>query len=134
MRLRIVTVLLLLAAACSGAEEPTTGEAAPPASGPAPAVTEPASPAGEAAAETFTIVAGAAAGAQPLVTWSGAPDLEDLVADAAGALLIGGGDVAPEALDIISPEKYEREGHPHREWTWLRRHDPAARRLLPNLR
>ena len=34
-------------------------------------------------------------------------------------------DVAPETLDIISPEKYEREGYPHREWTWLRQHDPV---------
>jgi len=42
------------------------------------------------------------AGAQPLVTWSGAPDLEDLVADAAGALLIGGGDVAPERFGLVA--------------------------------
>jgi cholest-4-en-3-one 26-monooxygenase len=34
-------------------------------------------------------------------------------------------DVAAESLDIISPQKYEREGYPHREWTWLRRHDPV---------
>ena len=34
-------------------------------------------------------------------------------------------DVDPGTLDVISPEKYEREGYPHAEWTWLRRHDPV---------
>jgi len=34
-------------------------------------------------------------------------------------------DVDPRSLDVISPEKYQREGYPHREWTWLRRHDPV---------
>jgi len=33
--------------------------------------------------------------------------------------------VDPRALDVISPEKYEREGYPHAEWTWLRRNDPV---------
>lgn len=33
----------------------------------------------------------------------------------------------PDRLDVISPEKYEREGYPHAEWTWLRRHDPVRR-------
>jgi cholest-4-en-3-one 26-monooxygenase len=31
----------------------------------------------------------------------------------------------PATLDIISPEKYAREGYPHAEWTWLRRNDPV---------
>ncbi len=34
-------------------------------------------------------------------------------------------DVDPRTLDIISPEKYERDGYPHPEWTWLRKHDPV---------
>jgi cholest-4-en-3-one 26-monooxygenase len=34
-------------------------------------------------------------------------------------------DVDPSTLDVISPEKYERDGYPHAEWTWLRRHDPV---------
>jgi cholest-4-en-3-one 26-monooxygenase len=34
-------------------------------------------------------------------------------------------DVDPSTLDVISPEKYEREGYPHAEWTWLRNHDPV---------
>ena len=33
----------------------------------------------------------------------------------------------PATLDVISPEKYEREGYPHAEWTWLRRNDPVRR-------
>jgi cholest-4-en-3-one 26-monooxygenase len=28
-------------------------------------------------------------------------------------------------LDIASPEHYERDGYPHAEWTWLRRHAPV---------
>ncbi len=31
----------------------------------------------------------------------------------------------PATLDFISPEKYEREGYPHPEWTWLRHNDPV---------
>jgi cholest-4-en-3-one 26-monooxygenase len=34
-------------------------------------------------------------------------------------------EVDPRTLDVISPEKYQREGYPHREWTWLRRNDPV---------
>jgi cholest-4-en-3-one 26-monooxygenase len=34
-------------------------------------------------------------------------------------------DLDPRTLDVISPEKYEREGYPHAEWAWLRRHDPV---------
>jgi cholest-4-en-3-one 26-monooxygenase len=33
----------------------------------------------------------------------------------------------PAHLDVITPEKYEREGYPHAEWTWLRRNDPVHR-------
>ena len=36
-------------------------------------------------------------------------------------------DLDPAALDVISPEKYEREGYPHAEWRWLRRHAPVRR-------
>lgn len=42
-----------------------------------------------------------AAGAQPLVAWAGVHDVEDLVAGAAGVLLIGGGDVAPERFGLV---------------------------------
>ena len=34
-------------------------------------------------------------------------------------------DVDPAQLDIITPEKYERDGYPHPEWTWLRNNDPV---------
>ena len=33
----------------------------------------------------------------------------------------------PSNLDIISDEKYEAEGYPHAEWTWLRANDPVHR-------
>jgi cholest-4-en-3-one 26-monooxygenase len=31
----------------------------------------------------------------------------------------------PATLDLMTPEHYERNGYPHPEWTWLRRHDPV---------
>jgi cholest-4-en-3-one 26-monooxygenase len=31
----------------------------------------------------------------------------------------------PATLDVISPDKYEREGYPHADWTWLRNNDPV---------
>jgi len=31
----------------------------------------------------------------------------------------------PATLDIVTPEKYERDGYPHPEWTWLRKNDPV---------
>ncbi|MGI9590773.1 MAG: cytochrome P450 [Myxococcota bacterium] len=34
-------------------------------------------------------------------------------------------DVDPTTLDVVSPDKYQREGYPHAEWTWLRRNDPV---------
>jgi cholest-4-en-3-one 26-monooxygenase len=34
-------------------------------------------------------------------------------------------DLDPATLDIISPDKYQRGGYPHAEWTWLRRNDPV---------
>ena len=30
----------------------------------------------------------------------------------------------PATLDVASPEHYERNGYPHPEWTWLRKHAP----------
>ena len=27
-------------------------------------------------------------------------------------------------IDLVSSERYEREGYPHRDWAWLRAHDP----------
>jgi cholest-4-en-3-one 26-monooxygenase len=34
-------------------------------------------------------------------------------------------DFDPARLDVISDEKYESEGYPHAEWTWLRHNDPV---------
>jgi len=34
-------------------------------------------------------------------------------------------DFDPSKLDVISDEKYEREGYPHADWTWLRKNDPV---------
>ena len=34
-------------------------------------------------------------------------------------------DFDPRTIDIVSPEKYQREGYPHAEWTWLRKHAPV---------
>jgi cholest-4-en-3-one 26-monooxygenase len=34
-------------------------------------------------------------------------------------------DLDPASLDFITPEKYERDGYPHPEWAWLRKHDPV---------
>jgi cholest-4-en-3-one 26-monooxygenase len=31
----------------------------------------------------------------------------------------------PATLDVASPEHYERNGYPHPEWTWLRKHAPV---------
>jgi cholest-4-en-3-one 26-monooxygenase len=36
-------------------------------------------------------------------------------------------------LDLVTPEKYEREGYPHAEWTWLRQHDPVFWYERPNV-
>ena len=34
-------------------------------------------------------------------------------------------DFEPDGLDLISGEKFEREGYLHAEWAWLRRNDPV---------
>ncbi len=39
----------------------------------------------------------------------------------------------PATLDIMTPEHYERNGYPHPEWTWLRRHDPVFWYDRPNV-
>jgi cholest-4-en-3-one 26-monooxygenase len=31
----------------------------------------------------------------------------------------------PQTLDLMTPEHYERHGYPHKEWAWVRRHDPV---------
>jgi cholest-4-en-3-one 26-monooxygenase len=36
-------------------------------------------------------------------------------------------------LDVVTPEHYERNGYPHGEWTWLRRHDPVFWYDRPNV-
>jgi cytochrome P450 len=38
---------------------------------------------------------------------------------------VAASDLDPATLDIASPEHYERNGYPHSEWTWLRRHAPV---------
>ncbi len=34
-------------------------------------------------------------------------------------------DFEPNGLDLISGERFERDGYPEAEWAWLRRHDPV---------
>jgi len=34
-------------------------------------------------------------------------------------------DFDPSKIDLITPERYERNGYPHDEWTWLRAHAPV---------
>jgi len=38
-----------------------------------------------------------------------------------------------ETLDVISPEHYERNGYPHREWAYLRQHAPVFWYDRPNV-
>ncbi|HSQ02638.1 MAG TPA: cytochrome P450, partial [Burkholderiales bacterium] len=42
-------------------------------------------------------------------------------------------DFDPATLDIATPEHYERNGYPHAEWTWLRRHEPVFWYDRPNV-
>ena len=42
-------------------------------------------------------------------------------------------DLDPATLDIASPEHFERNGYPHPEWTWLRRHAPVFWYERPNV-
>jgi cholest-4-en-3-one 26-monooxygenase len=37
-----------------------------------------------------------------------------------------------DKLDVISPEHYERNGYPHAEWTYLRKHAPVHRFTSPS--
>jgi cholest-4-en-3-one 26-monooxygenase len=39
----------------------------------------------------------------------------------------------PATIDVFTPEHYERNGYPHAEWTWLRRHAPVFRCERPNV-
>jgi cytochrome P450 len=39
----------------------------------------------------------------------------------------------PATLDVATPEHYERNGYPHAEWTWLRRHAPVFWYDRPNV-
>jgi cholest-4-en-3-one 26-monooxygenase len=39
--------------------------------------------------------------------------------------VIAARDFDPATLDVATPEHYERNGYPHHEWTWLRRHAPV---------
>ena len=38
-----------------------------------------------------------------------------------------------ETLDIITPEHFQRDGYPHREWTYLRKHAPVFWYTRPNV-
>jgi len=38
-----------------------------------------------------------------------------------------------ETLDIITPDYYQQNGYPHREWTYLRKHAPVFRYDRPNV-
>jgi cholest-4-en-3-one 26-monooxygenase len=42
-------------------------------------------------------------------------------------------DFDPATLDLMTPEHYERNGYPHGEWAWLRRHDPVFWYDRPNV-
>jgi cytochrome P450 len=42
-------------------------------------------------------------------------------------------EVALESLDVISPEHYEQNGYPHREWAYLRKHAPVFWYDRPNV-
>jgi cytochrome P450 len=46
---------------------------------------------------------------------------------------VAAGDLDPATLDVASPEHYERNGYPHAEWTWLRRHAPVFWYERPNV-
>jgi cholest-4-en-3-one 26-monooxygenase len=41
--------------------------------------------------------------------------------------------IDPATLDIMTPEHYEQNGYPHREWTWLRRNSPVFWYQRPNV-
>ena len=42
-------------------------------------------------------------------------------------------DLDPTTLDVATPDHYERNGYPHAEWTWLRRHAPVFWYDRPNV-
>ncbi len=41
--------------------------------------------------------------------------------------------VAFDSIDIFNPDRYARQGYPHREWALLRRHAPVYRYERPNV-
>ncbi|MBW2361543.1 MAG: cytochrome P450 [Deltaproteobacteria bacterium] len=41
-------------------------------------------------------------------------------------------DLDPRTIDLITPERYERDGYPHDEWTWLRANAPVFWYERPN--
>ncbi|MDO8432140.1 MAG: cytochrome P450 [Candidatus Binatus sp.] len=41
-------------------------------------------------------------------------------------------ELSPESLNIIGPEHYAKNGYPHREWAWLRKHKPVSWCEYPN--
>ncbi len=38
---------------------------------------------------------------------------------------VGGSDFSLDTIDIISPDRYQKHGYPHAEWTYLRRNKPV---------
>ena len=46
---------------------------------------------------------------------------------------VGGGDFSLDAIDIISPDHYQKRGYPHAEWAYLRKHKPVFRVERPDV-
>jgi len=42
-------------------------------------------------------------------------------------------DLDPTSIDLVTPERYERDGYPHDEWTWLRANAPVFWYDRPNV-
>src|ERR1700674_3862076 len=46
---------------------------------------------------------------------------------------MGSNDFSLDTIDIITPDHYARNGYPHKEWTYLRKHAPVFRCERPYL-
>lgn len=38
-----------------------------------------------------------------------------------------------DTIDIISPDRYQQQGYPHEEWTYLRKHRPVFHVVRPRV-
>jgi cytochrome P450 len=45
---------------------------------------------------------------------------------AAGNHGVSASEFSPDTIDIISPDHYQKNGYPHAEWTYLRKHHPVC--------